>query len=200
MRKKPFTHTFRKAITVLRYVPQQIKWHKAEYRALATHLPNWEKEVQLTNGCVRQGQLWLRHDLLETIEQLPSDTLVLHGLHSASWIELFHRRHTISFFLKLHKKYDEIWLELCDEYYPFFGSKKRDDFEIMPLLPGKSVAVHINARYWHSMTGRTDTYYLENYLYLENLGTFEQATLLEGLEEHFEFLPEKEIDLRQMMY
>lgn len=72
---------------------------------------------------------------------------------------------------------------------------------IRPLNPGKSAAIHINARYWHTMAGfGTDTHYVENYLYLEHLGQFEQADLVENLEELFRFQPQKEVDMRQMMY
>ncbi|HOY20136.1 MAG TPA: hypothetical protein PLC89_22685 [Haliscomenobacter sp.] len=194
-------HKFTKPITVLRYIPQEILWHKAEYRALESRLPAWEKMVNLQNGYSRKGTLRLSHDLLQRVKELPTDVLLLRGLRSASWIELFQRAHKLPFFLNLHRKAGDIWIELKDDYYPNFGSKARDSFDILPLLPGKSVAIHINARYWHSLMGTgTDTHYVENYLYLENLGQFTQAELIEGLEEPFVFKPDKEIDFRQMLY
>lgn len=201
MKKPAAIHTFRRPVTVLRYVPQEIIWHKAEYRTLTSHLPEWQKKVILTNGYARQGNLFLRHDLLKQVAQLPTDTLLLTGLRSAKWIELFHRTHNLPFFLNLHRKEGELWIQLCDDYYPHFGSKKRDQFDILPLTPGKSAAIHINARYWHSITGRSmDTHYVENYLYLENLGQFEHAELVDVLEEPFTFQPQKEVDLRYMMH
>ncbi len=201
MPKTPLIHPFKRPITVLRYVPQEIVWHKAEYRALATHLPEWDKSATLQNGCVRDGRLLLHQDLLSTVEQLPTNTLLLRGTHSAAWIELFHRAHDLPFFLQLKKLKDAIWVACKDDYYPHFGSQKRDAFDILPLLAGKSAAIHINARYWHTLAGfGTDTHYVENYLYLEHLGQFEQAELVEGLAEDFHFQPQKEVDLRQMLY
>lgn len=76
----PLIHPFKRPITVLRYVPQEIVWHKAEYRGLATHLPEWDKSATLQNGCVREGRLLLRQDLLSTVEQLPTNTLLLRVL------------------------------------------------------------------------------------------------------------------------
>lgn len=201
MRKTEIIHTFRRPVTVLRYLPQEIIWHKAEYRALASHLPEWVNKVTLTNGCIRNGQLVLRHDLLQSVDQLPTDILLLNGLRSAAWIELFQRAHALPFFLNLHRKQNDIWVELKDDYYPHFGSKLRDRFDILPLPPGSSAAIHINARYWHTLFGEgTDTHYVENYLYLENMGEFEHAMLVKNLEESFIIQPEKEVDLRQMMY
>jgi hypothetical protein len=201
MPKTPLIYPFKRPITVLRYVPQEIVWHKAEYRALATHLPEWDKSATLQNGCVRDGRLLLRQDLLSTVEQLPTNTLLLRGTRSADWIELFQRAHDLPFFLQLKKMEDAIWVACKDDYYPHFGSKKRDAFDILPLLAGKSVAIHINARHWHTMAGfGTDTHYVENYLYLEHLGQFDQAELVEGLAEDFHFQPQKEVDLRQMLY
>lgn len=45
-----------------------------------------------------------------------------------------------------------------------------------------------------------DTRYVGNYLYIENPGQFEQAELVETLEESFTFQPQKEIDLRYKMH
>src|SRR4051812_30666968 len=142
----PSMHTFRRPVTVLRYIPQEILWHKAEYRALSSHLPEWEKSATLTNGSVQAGRLLLRDDVLSTMNQLPTDTLLLQGTRSAAWIELSQRPHDLPFFLKLHKREAEIWVECSDDYYPHFGSKRRDRFDILPLLPNKSFAIHINAR------------------------------------------------------
>jgi hypothetical protein len=143
----------------------------------------------------------VRQDLLSTVEQLPTNTLLLRATRSAAWIELFQRSHDLPFFLQLKKMEDAIWVACKDDYYPHFGSKKRDAFNILPLLAGKSAAIHINARYWHTLAGfGTDTHYVENYLYLEHLGQFEQAELVENLAEDFHFQPQKEVDLRQMLY
>ncbi len=191
---------FKQPVDVLRYVPQSIVWHKAEYRALASRLPEWEKDAVLNNGIVRGGELLLRRDLPEKLEQLPTGTLLLKGEHSAEWIELLQRAHYLSFFLNLHRQTDEIWVELRDDYYPLFGSKQRDRFDILPLHPGKSAAIHVNARYWHTLAGQgMDTHYVENYAYLEHLGQFEYALLTDGLDESFVFQPQKEVDLRQML-
>jgi hypothetical protein len=194
-------HIFSKPVTVLRYVSREIVWHKAEYKALHSRLPEWEKTVTFTNGGVRNGELWLHQDLLQKEEGLPTDILLLHGTHSATWIELFQRAYKLPFFLNLHRKEHDIWVELLDDYYPSFGSKGRDRFDIVPLLPEKSVAIHINARYWHSLFGRgMDTHYVENYLYLENLGVFDSAILQEDRAEEFILQPQKEVNLRQIMY
>lgn len=201
MGKTHLVHHFQKPVTVLRYIPQEIKWHKAEYRELASHLPEWDQSATLSNGCVRNGRLCLRRDLLSGLDQLPTRTLLLRGTRTAAWIELFQRTHKLPFFLALNDREGEIWVECCDDYYPHFGSKKRDRFDILPLSPGKSAAIHINARHWHTMMGHgTDTHYVENYLYLEHLGQFEQADLVENLEEPVQFQPQKEVDLRQMMF
>lgn len=200
MSKLPSIHTFPQPVTVLRYLPQEICWPKAEYRALASRLPVWDQTATLTNGYIRQGQLMLRADLLQHTEGKPSDILLLQGAQSAQWIRLA-PSHRVPFFLNLHRKAEAIWVELYDNYYPNFGSKRRDYFDLFPLPPGKSAAVHINVRYWHTMAGRSmNTYYGEHYLYLENLGVFDQAVLVEGLAEAFVFRPEKEVDLREMMY
>ncbi|MFM9946417.1 MAG: tetratricopeptide repeat protein [Saprospiraceae bacterium] len=42
MKKSAAIHTFRRPVTVLRYVPQEIVWHKAEYRALASHFRQFQ--------------------------------------------------------------------------------------------------------------------------------------------------------------
>jgi len=192
--------TFRHPVTVLRYLKQEKQWKKAEYRALATRLPAWEQTTVLHNGCVRQGQLLLHHDLLQKAEGTPTDVLLLSGPQSVNWISLT-ASHKLPFFLNLHPKDGEIWVELLDNYYPNFGSKARDRFDLLPLPPGKSAAIHINARFWHTLAGSgMDTHYVENYLYLENLGVFGQATLVEHLSEKLVFEPEKEVDLRQVMY
>lgn len=194
-------HTFRRPVTVLRYIKQEIIWNKAEYRALASRLPEWEKKVILSNGCVRQGRLLLQHDLLKHLDQLPTNTLLLNGSRLATWIELSQRAHKLPFFLNLHQKEGQLWVQLCDDYYPQFGSKPRDRFDLLPLPSGKSTAIQINARYWHTLAGASmDTHYVENYLYIENLGQFEQAELVETLEESFTFQPQKEIDLRYKMH
>ena len=122
------------------------------------------------------------------------------GAANARWIKLAGSC-KISDFLHLRRRDDEVWLELVDDYYPLFGSKARDRFDILPLSAGKSAAIHINARYWHTLAGaRKDTHYLENYSYLENLGTFREAVLVESMQDKLVFQPEKEVDLREMMY
>ncbi len=201
MRNTETIHTFQRPVTVLRYLPQEIVWHKAEYRALPSHVPEWQQRVWLQNGLVQEQKLSLHRDLLAGLLQLPTDVLLLHGTRTAAWIELFQRPHKLPFFLSLRRTENDIWVTLCDDYYPHFGSKGRDRFDILPLSPGKSAAIHVNARYWHSMAGRgMDTHYVENYLYLENLGQFDQAQLVENLEVPFTFQPQKKVDLRQMMY
>ncbi|HOY05104.1 MAG TPA: hypothetical protein PLO67_06860 [Saprospiraceae bacterium] len=193
-------YTFPKPVTVLRYFPQEIIRQKAEYRALPSRLPEWEKSAVLTNGFVREQSIYLQRSLLENTDSKPADTLLLQGTSDARWINLSGSC-KISHFLHLHRRDDGIWIELVDDYYPLFGSKARDRYDILPLTPGKSAAIHINARYWHTLAGaRKDTHYLENYLYLENLGTFEEAVLVESLQDILVFQPEKEVDLREMMY
>lgn len=193
-------YTFPKPVTVLRYFPQEIIRQKAEYRALPSRLPVWEKSAVLTNGFVREEFIYLQRSLLENTDSKTANILLLHGAADARWINLSGSC-KISHFLHLHLRDDEIWIELVDDYYPVFGSKARERYDILPLMPGKSAAIHINARYWHTMAGaRKDTHYLENYLYLENLGTFKEAVLVESLQDRLVFQPEKEVDLREMMY
>lgn len=57
-------HGFKRPIAVLRYLRQEILWHKAEYRALPSHLPKWDQEVWLSNGYTHDKRLVLRQDLL----------------------------------------------------------------------------------------------------------------------------------------
>lgn len=196
-------HTFRRPVNILRYIPQSIEWHKAEYRALHSHLPEWDDTVVLENGIVREGRLVLQQNIWEKVTQVPTDTLLLRGLRSADWLTLWPQRHRLPHFLQLHRDTDtqEVWVSLRDDYYPLHGSFKRDAFDIAPLLPGHSLAIDINARYWHSMMGRSmDTHYVEEFLYLEHLGVFEQAELVENLSETFRIQPGKRINLRKMMY
>jgi hypothetical protein len=194
------THTFSRPITILRYFPQEIIWQKAAYRALSSRLPEWEKSAVLTNGFVGGPYIYLQRSLLDNADLRFADILLLQGAADARWINLSGSC-KISHFLHLHRRDDAIWIELVDDYYPVFGSKARDRYDILPLTPGKSAAIHINARYWHTMAGaRKDTHYLENYLYLENLGTFKEAVMVESLQDNLVFQPEKEVDLREMMY
>lgn len=193
-------HSFKRPIAVLRYLRQEILWHKAEYRALPSHLPKWNQEVWLSNGYTHKKHLVLQQDLLSNVEQLPTDVLLLNGTKHAEWVELFQRKHRLDFFLNLHRQDGTIWLECVDDFYPSFGSHGRERFDLFPLSPGKSVAVHINARYWHTLMGfGTDTHYVENYIYLEHLGFFEEAELHENPLVLFRFEPQKEIDLRQLL-
>ena len=135
------------------------------------------------------------------MKQLSSDTLLLHGTRSAAWIELSQRPHKLPFFLNLYRKENDIRVELCDDYYPHFGSKRRDRFDILPLPPCKSAAIHINAWYWHTLAGISkDTHYVENYPYPENPGSFGQAAVVKDLQERFTFRPQKEVDIRQMLF
>jgi hypothetical protein len=191
---------FQQLITVLRYIPQEIQCNKADYRALSSHLPHWENNITLSNGTVGQGKLLLGPDVLESSAQPTTNTLLLSGKQDWSWINMS-GTFQLSNFFKLRRKEGEIWVELCDDFYPQFGSKGRDRFDILPLLPGKSVGLHINARYWHTLMGAgKDTVYLEHFCYLENLGQFEHAELVNNLCEPFALQPHKAVDLRQMMY
>jgi hypothetical protein len=201
MSKKSVIQAFRRPITVLRYFVQEKIWNKAEYRALPSHLPEWATETILHNGCVHKGQLCLNGALLGEAQDFSADTLLLVDCHQARWLELLLRSHQLPYFLNLHYRESELWVECLDDYYPLFGSQKRDRFDIVPLPVGQRTVIHINARYWHTLTGfGTDTHYVENYLYLENLGTFRQAEWVDGLEEPLRFQPQKEVDLRQMLF
>jgi hypothetical protein len=193
-------YTFQHLTTVLRYIPQEIQWNKSDYRALSAHLPTWNNNFMLSNGCIRKGKLLLTEGILASNAPPVSNTLLLHNDHDWSWINLAGSFHLSNFF-KLRRKEDEIWVEVCDDFYPQFGAKGRDRFDVLPLLPGKSAGLHINARYWHTLFGaRRDTVYLEHCCYLENLGQFEQAELVSNLCEPFALQPQKNVDLRQMMY
>lgn len=195
------THSFGRPVVVLRFVSFQLEWNKAHYRALPSHLPKWPRGVDLRNGGVSNGHLWLRHDLLNETAPSTTDILLLQDRDSATWLNLAQRPHYLSFFFNLHYKDAEVWVELRDDYYPKFGSKARDRFDVVPLLPGQSVALHINARYWHTLAGRgTDTHYVENYCYLQHLGVFDTARLVEHPTEHLVFQPDKTVDLRQKLF
>lgn len=194
------THTFNRPVSVLRYLRQEKDWLKAAYRALPSHLPVWEKEVVLENGCVRDGKLVLQEDLLLKIKSPSATVLLLKGTNDGEWLQANHGSYPTDHFLQLYPKDGGIWLECYDIFYPMFGAKGRGRFDLSPLQPGKSVAVHINARWWHSLSGRRDTHYVENYLYFEHLGVFEESLLVPDLSESFTYEPQKEIDLRQMMY
>ena len=192
---------FDKPVTVIRYVPLKITWCKAEYKALASRLPKWDKQVILGNGNVVEGNLQLSSSVFQEQIHQPVDTLILYGRHEAFWTRLLKRNHYLPFFLQLHQKDQDIWIELFDNYYPLFGSKRRDQFDLMPLHPGKSVAIHINARFWHTMAGKgMGTNYVEQFLFLEHLGTFEQAEIVENLEQCITLQPQREIDLRQLLF
>jgi hypothetical protein len=195
------THKFSKPVSVLRYFPQKMEWNKAEYRALPSHVPNWDQFTTLKNGCIRDDRFLMHSHVFQGLTTIETNTILLWGADTATRIDMYKRAHKLPNFLNLYHKNDELWVECCDDYYPTFGSKKRDRFDILPLLPGKSAAIHINARYWHTMMGKgTDTHYVEKYLYLEHLGTFQEVTLLDDLEESFMFKPQQEVDLRHMMY
>lgn len=192
---------FPRPAVVLRYLRQEIILHKAEYKALETRQPDWDTTTVLTNGLVHDGQLLLHADLPARMDTLPTEVLLLNGRRHAEWIELSQRSHVTDHFLRLHEKEGQIWVECVDNYYPLHGSKPRDRFDIMPLSPGKSVAVQINARYWHTLTGRgMDTHYVENYLYFEHLGTFSEARLVGEIQDDFQYKPQKVVNLRHMMF
>ncbi|MCC6412740.1 MAG: hypothetical protein IT270_13835 [Saprospiraceae bacterium] len=193
-------HTFHRPVAVLRCLKQEKEWLKAAYRALPSHLPVWEKEVVLKNGCVRDGQLVLHANGLLNMPGHSAAVLLLKGTNEVEWLQVNHGSHATDHFLQLYSKDGGLWLECNDFYYNSTGAKGRGRFDLGPLLPGKSVAVHINARWWHSLSGRRDTHYVENYLYFEHLGVFDEALVVKDLGELFTFEPQKEIDLRQMMY
>lgn len=194
------THIFPRPVEVIRYLRQEKDLLKAAYRALPSHRPVWEREAVLENGCVRNGQLVLQADTLQEMKNASATVLLLKGTNDAEWLQVNHGGYPTDHFLQLYSKEGVRWLECNDFFYPMFGAKGRGGFDLMPLVPGKSVAVHINARWWHSLSGRRDTHYVENYLYFEHLGVFEEALPVKDLEEPFTFQPQKEIDLRQMMY
>lgn len=199
MAKQPVIREFSRPVEVLRYIPQDICWKKAEYRALLSRLPVWEKSVLVKNGQVQDGRLLLQENLLPD-NQHAADILLLHGTDAAEWVRLA-PSHRIPFFLQLHRKEGTIWLELHDFYYSNFGAQSRGSFDLLPLTSGKSAAVHVNSRYWHTMAGKgMDTYYHEYLLYMEHLGAFERAELVEEVAEKVVLQAGKEIDLRDMMY
>jgi hypothetical protein len=194
----PTIQPFHRTVAALRYVPQNRSWTKAEHRELASRKPQWESQLRLHNGRVVGAELQLSAKAWDQATYKPTELLLLSGSDGLVWTKL---PHVLSHFFNLRLREGQLWLELCDEYYPQFGSFSRGRYDLLPLQPGNRFGLSINAKHWHTLAGfGTDTHYLEHHCYLEHLGLFNQASLLEELEETIDLEAEKEVDLREILY
>jgi hypothetical protein len=192
--------TFKKPITVLFLQEQLQHWDKTEYRQLASHRPEWQKTTTLASAWVQDGVLHLVEDLKPT---QTGNILLINHSKSAEYHSIHSGRKQLNHFLYLRvETKSQFCLELQDDYYPKFGSPKRDSFTIMPLNPHKSVEIWLNAKIWHTLTGfRRKNEYLEFNYFLANWGVFSEAEIISKPSiQPFELQADKIIDLRMILY
>jgi hypothetical protein len=191
---------FKKPISVLFLHEQTQSWSKAEYRQLASRCPEWQKDLALASAWVENEVLHLSEDLLPTQS---SNILLLNPSKSAEYLPSHSGRRQLNHFLYLRAEAkSQFWLELQDDYYPLFGSPKRESFAIMPLDPHKSVEIWLNAKIWHTLAGfRRLNEYLEFNYFLANWGIFSEAEIIsKPSTQTVELIADKSIDLRMILY